>query len=144
MLGKLLTEQPNPASEGIDALSTEGILQIFNAEDMKVAASVTSQIPNVARLVDAAVAAIKQGGRLFYIGAGTSGRLGVLDASECPPTFNVSPETVQGIIAGGERALSHSAEGIEDDPEDGAEDPGEDGNEKANVTPISRGRKKAQ
>jgi N-acetylmuramic acid 6-phosphate etherase len=122
MLGKLLTEQPNPASEGIDALSTEGILQIFNAEDMKVAASVTSEIPNIARLVDVAVAAIKQGGRLFYIGAGTSGRLGVLDASECPPTFNVSPETVQGIIAGGERALAHSAEGIEDDPERGARD----------------------
>lgn len=122
MLGSLLTEQPNPASEGIDGLATEEILRVFNAEDMKVAASVTPEIPNIARLVEAATAAIGNGGRLIYIGAGTSGRLGVLDASECPPTFNVPPEMVQGVIAGGESALMHSAEGAEDDPVQGERD----------------------
>ncbi|MEN6533644.1 MAG: N-acetylmuramic acid 6-phosphate etherase [Bryobacteraceae bacterium] len=122
MLDNLLTEQQNPASEGIDALPSEGILRVMNGEDLKVAASVTPEIPNIAKAVDAAVAAIEQGGRLFYIGAGTSGRLGVLDASECPPTFSVPPEMVQGIMAGGERALTRSAEGIEDDAERGRSD----------------------
>lgn len=122
MLDNLLTEQPNPASEGIDALPSEGILRVMNGEDQKVAASVTPEIPNIARAVDAVVAAIQQGGRLFYIGAGTSGRLGVLDASECPPTFSVPPEMVHGIMAGGERALTRSAEGIEDDPARGKHD----------------------
>lgn len=122
MLDNLLTEQQNPASEGIDALPSEGILRVMNGEDLKVAASVTPEIPNIAKAVDAAVTAIEQGGRLFYIGAGTSGRLGVLDASECPPTFSVPPEMVQGIMAGGERALTRSAEGIEDDAERGRSD----------------------
>jgi N-acetylmuramic acid 6-phosphate etherase len=122
MLEKLLTEQPNPASEGIDALSTQGILQVMNNEDRKVAKAVAKTLPRIAVAVDAIVERIERGGRLFYIGAGTSGRLGVLDASECPPTFNVPPEMVQGIIAGGEHALTHSVEAVEDDPDAGAAD----------------------
>lgn len=120
MLEELLTEQPNPASEGIDALPTEQILHIINAEDHKVAPAVAVEIPNIARAVEAIVAALGRGGRLFYIGAGTSGRLGVLDAAECPPTFNVPPEMVQGIIAGGEAALARATEASEDDPALGA------------------------
>jgi N-acetylmuramic acid 6-phosphate etherase len=122
MLEKLLTEQPNPASEGIDALPTEQILRIINNEDRKVAEAVKPEIPNIARAVDAIVTVIQQGGRLFYIGAGSSGRLGVLDAAECPPTFNVSPDLVQGIIAGGEKALARATEASEDDAGIGARD----------------------
>ena len=106
MLDKLLTEQPNPASASIDTLPTEQALRIINAEDQRVADAVEREIPAIARAVDAIVAALEHGGRLFYIGAGTSGRLGVLDASECPPTFSVPPEMVQGIMAGGEAALA--------------------------------------
>lgn len=95
---------------------------MINEEDRKVADSVTSELPNIARAVDGIVEAFGKGGRLFYIGAGTSGRLGVLDASECPPTFNVSPELVQGIIAGGEGALSRATEASEDDPSLGVRD----------------------
>ena len=108
MLENLLTEQQNPASASIDALPTEDALRIINAEDRKIADAVEREIPAIARAVDAAVAAIEGGGRLFYLGAGTSGRLGVLDASECPPTFSVPPEMVQGIMAGGEAALSRA------------------------------------
>ncbi len=122
MLDRLLTEQRNPASEHIDALPTEEMLRVINSEDRKVADAVAREIPNIARAVDAIVARMENGGRLFYIGAGTSGRLGVLDASECPPTFNVPPELVQGIIAGGERALSRATEASEDDPALGARD----------------------
>lgn len=122
MLEKLLTEQPNPASASIDALPSEQVLRIINAEDQKVAAAVEREIPHIARAVDAIVAAFQHGGRLFYIGAGSSGRLGVLDAAECPPTFSVPPELVQGIIAGGEPALSGAAEASEDDPSAGARD----------------------
>jgi N-acetylmuramic acid 6-phosphate etherase len=122
MLEKLLTEQSNPASASIDALPTEEALRIINAEDRKVAEAVEREIPAIARAVDAIVAAFQKGGRLFYIGAGTSGRLGVLDASECPPTFSVPPEMVQGIIAGGEGALSRATETTEDDPEIGRRD----------------------
>jgi N-acetylmuramic acid 6-phosphate etherase len=118
----LLTEQPNPASARIDTVSTEEMLRIINGEDQKVAAAVTREVPAIARAVDAIVAAIEAGGRLFYIGAGTSGRLGVLDASECPPTFSVSPELVQGIMAGGEAALSRATETTEDDPAIGVRD----------------------
>lgn len=118
----LLTEQENPASRGIDALGTEQIVRIINSEDQKVARAVSAEIPSIARAVEALVAAFKAGGRLFYIGAGTSGRLGVLDASECPPTFNVPPEMVQGIIAGGLPALVRSSESAEDDPASGASD----------------------
>jgi N-acetylmuramic acid 6-phosphate etherase len=119
---KLLTEQPNPASASIDALPTEEVLRIINQEDGKVADAVRRELASIARAVDAIVAAFERGGRLFYIGAGTSGRLGVLDASECPPTFSVPPELVQGIIAGGEAALSRATETTEDDPAIGVRD----------------------
>jgi len=122
MLEKLLTEQPNPASAAIDTLPTEQVLRIINAEDQKVAVAVEREIPAIARAVDAIVAKFEKGGRLFYIGAGTSGRLGVLDASECPPTFSVPPEMVQGIIAGGDSALSRATETTEDDPAIGVRD----------------------
>ena len=121
-LEKLLTEQRNPASAEIDTLPTEEVLRIVNAEDHKVADAVESEIPSIARAMDAIVEAFQRGGRLFYIGAGTSGRLGVLDASECPPTFSVPPEMVQGIIAGGPAALSCATETTEDDPAIGARD----------------------
>ena len=122
MLEKLLTEQSNPASAAIDTLPVEQVLRIINAEDRKVAQAVECEIPAIARAVDAIVAAIENGGRLFYIGAGTSGRLGVLDASEIPPTFSAPPEMVQGIMAGGETALSRATETTEDDPAIGVRD----------------------
>jgi N-acetylmuramic acid 6-phosphate etherase len=122
MLEKLLTEQPNPSSKGIDALPAERVLRIINSEDHKVAEAVAREIPRIAEAVEAIVEAFGRGGRLFYAGAGTSGRLGVLDAAECPPTFSVSPELVQGIIAGGEPALVRSVEGAEDDPKKGGVD----------------------
>ena len=122
MLEQLLTEQPNPASAAIDAVSTEAALGIVNREDARVAAAVEREIPAIARAVDAIVDALRRGGRLFYIGAGTSGRLGVLDASEIPPTFGAPPELVTGIIAGGEAALSRATEASEDDPASGARD----------------------
>jgi len=122
VLEKLLTEQPNPASASLDALPTEEALRIINAEDAQVPGAVEREIPAIARAVDAIVAAIERGGRLFYIGAGTSGRLGVLDASEIPPTFSAPPSMVQGIIAGGEAALSHATETTEDDPAIGVRD----------------------
>ena len=122
MLEKLLTEQPNPASASIDTLPTEEALRIINAEDQLVAAAVEREIPAIARAVDAIVAALENGGRLFYLGAGTSGRLGVLDASEIPPTFSAPPDMVQGIMAGGEAALSRATETTEDDPAIGVRD----------------------
>jgi N-acetylmuramic acid 6-phosphate etherase len=122
MLEHLLTEQPNPASEGIDALSTGEILRVINDEDRKVAEAVSRELSSIARAVDAIVDAFERGGHLVYIGAGTSGRLGVLDASECSPTFNAPPEMVRGIIAGGEAALARATETTEDDPAIGARD----------------------
>ncbi len=122
MLEKLLTEQANPASASIDALGTEEMLRVINAEDRGVAEAVAKEIPAIARAVDAIVARFRAGGRLFYIGAGTSGRLGVLDAAECAPTFGVKADTVQGIVAGGERALERAAEASEDDAASGARD----------------------
>jgi N-acetylmuramic acid 6-phosphate etherase len=121
-LDTLLTEQPNPASARIDQLSTLEMLHVINNEDRRIADSITPELPNIAQAIDAIVAAFHSNGRLFYIGAGTSGRLGVLDASECPPTFNVSPDLVQGIIAGGESALSRATETTEDDPAIGIRD----------------------
>lgn len=121
-LAGLLTEQSNPASAGIDELPTVEMLRVMNNEDHKVADSVAMELPQIARAVDAVAEALRNGGRLFYIGAGTSGRLGVLDASECPPTFNVPAEMVQGIIAGGEAALSKPTETTEDDPAIGVRD----------------------
>jgi N-acetylmuramic acid 6-phosphate etherase len=122
MLENLTTEQRNPASERIDRVSTEEMLAIINREDQLVAQAVGAEIPRIAQAVDRTVEAVRGGGRLFYIGAGTSGRLGVLDASECPPTFHAPPELVQGIMAGGEAALARAAEANEDDPEAGARD----------------------
>ena len=122
MFEHLLTEQRNPASASIDGLTTEEMLHIINTEDRKVADAVRLEIAAIARAVDRIVEAFQRGGRLFYVGAGTSGRLGVLDAAECPPTFSVPPEMVQGIIAGGEPALSRATEVSEDDPAVGARD----------------------
>ena len=116
----LLTEQRNPQSQHIDASTTLEALHIINAEDQQVARAVEAVLADIARAVDRIVPIFENGGRLFYIGAGTSGRLGVLDASECPPTFGVSPDLVQGIIAGGPPALMRSQEGAEDRAEDGA------------------------
>jgi N-acetylmuramic acid 6-phosphate etherase len=114
------TELRNRASENIDRLTTKQIVDLINAEDALVPKAVARQGKQIAAAIDLVVAQFKEGGRLFYVGAGTSGRLGVLDASECPPTFGVPPSLVQGIIAGGRRALVRSAEGAEDYPEDGA------------------------
>lgn len=118
----LVTEARNPSSSAIDSLSTRDMLRVFNAADQEVATSVAREIEHIALAVDGIVARIESGGRLFYTGAGTSGRLGVLDASECPPTFNTPPDLVQGIIAGGDHALRHSIERAEDDPDQGKED----------------------
>lgn len=115
----LLTEQRNPNSTHIDACSTIDALRIINREDRTVAAAVETVIEDIAKAVDIVVHAFQNRGRLFYIGAGTSGRLGVLDASECPPTYGISPDLVQGIIAGGIPALTRSQEGAEDHPEGG-------------------------
>lgn len=115
----LITEARNPASETIDAQPTEAILRIINEEDKKIPAVVEGEIPHIATAVDIIVDAFQNGGRLFYIGAGTSGRLGVLDASECPPTYGSDPEMVQGLIAGGYEALVRSQEGSEDRREQG-------------------------
>jgi N-acetylmuramic acid 6-phosphate etherase len=118
-LSRLVTEARNPASENIDCKSTEEILEIINSQDKTVADIVKSELPFIARAVDVVVDAFQRGGRLFYIGAGTSGRLGVLDAAECPPTFGTAPEMVQGIIAGGEKALVRSQEKSEDNYDQG-------------------------
>jgi N-acetylmuramic acid 6-phosphate etherase len=122
MLDDLLTEASHPDSRDLDSLPTSELLAVMNAADAEVAAAVAAEIPQIARAVDAIALALERGGRLFYIGAGTSGRLGVLDASECPPTFNVAPHLVQGIIAGGDRALKRSSEAAEDRPEAGVAD----------------------
>lgn len=116
----LLTEQRNPASADIDERPTLEILRVINEEDKKVAPAVEAVLEAVAEAVDLVTAAFRQGGRLFYVGAGTSGRLGVLDASECPPTYGADPEMVQGVIAGGPEALVRSLGKEEDFPERGA------------------------
>lgn len=115
-----ITEQRNDRFGDMDALSTEELMYRINDEDAKVAAAVRPVIPQAAAAAEHAAAGIAKGGRLIYVGAGTSGRLGVLDASECPPTFGVGYETVQGHIAGGYDALIHAAEGAEDDADAGA------------------------
>ena len=113
------TEQQNPNSVDIDLKSTSEIVQIFHEEDRKAIKAVEAESEAIAHAIELCVAAFRAGGRLFYVGAGTSGRLGVLDASECPPTFSTSPEMVQGIIAGGDVALRRSVEGEEDKPNRG-------------------------
>jgi len=118
--GHLLTEQPNPESLQLDQLSSLELVDLFNREDAKVLAAIAASRGSIAAAIDLAADRLKRGGRLFYIGAGTSGRLGVLDAAECPPTFCSPPEMVQGILAGGREALVRSSEALEDRAEDGA------------------------
>src|SRR5437870_13659661 len=116
-----LTEQRNPRTERIDVAATLESVDLLNGEDATVAGAVRAVRAELARAIDLVVDAFGRGGRLVYVGAGTSGRLGVLDASECPPTFGTPPELVVGIIAGGPKALMRSAEGAEDDVNAGAE-----------------------
>ncbi|HET7615549.1 MAG TPA: N-acetylmuramic acid 6-phosphate etherase, partial [Bacillales bacterium] len=118
----MLTEQRNKRSEMLDRLSVEEIIRIMNGEDQSVAASVEKQIPDVTAAIERIVDVVRDGGRLFYVGAGTSGRLGILDASECPPTFGVDPTLVNGIIAGGDRAIRTAIENAEDDERKGMQD----------------------
>src|SRR5918997_4608441 len=117
-----VTEAENPRTANISALQAEEIVRLMNEEDASVPAAVGRVLADVARAVEGIAARLREGGRLFYVGTGTSGRLGVLDASECPPTFGVSPELVQGIIAGGYDALHRATEASEDDREAGARD----------------------
>ena len=121
-LSKMVTESRNAASQHIDTLSTLEMLKVINNEDMKVALAVEQVLPEIARVVDAIAAAFRQGGRLIYSGAGTSGRLGILDASECPPTYGSKPEQVVGLIAGGHQAIFKAVENAEDNRELGADD----------------------
>ncbi|WP_075290816.1 N-acetylmuramic acid 6-phosphate etherase [Histophilus somni] len=111
---QLITEQPNPLSVNLDQMSALEIVQLMNKEDQQVPLVIAKALPEIAVVVEKIVAAFRQGGRLVYLGAGTSGRLGVLDASECPPTFGVNHEMVKGIIAGGEQAIRYPVEGTED------------------------------
>jgi len=119
--GYLLTEQVNPNSQNLDQLTSLELVELFNREDAKTLSAITAAQTQLAQAIDLTAEALGRGGRLFYIGAGTSGRLGVLDAAECPPTFCTPPELVQGIIAGGAGALVRSSEDLEDRQEDGAE-----------------------
>jgi N-acetylmuramic acid 6-phosphate etherase len=121
-LGKLTTEQQNPASNELDLKSALELAQIINAEDAKVAKAVEQALPQVAKAIDLIADALRQGGRLIYVGAGTSGRIAALDASECPPTFNTDPKTVQFLIAGGPKALVGATEASEDSPKLGAQE----------------------
>lgn len=118
--GHLLTEQANPNSHNLDQLTALELVDLFNQEDAKTIAAIAAARESLATAIDLTAAALRRGGRLFYVGAGTSGRLGVLDAAECPPTFCTDPELVQGIIAGGAGALIRSSEDLEDRAEDGA------------------------
>jgi len=121
-LGKLLTEQRNPRSMQLDSLSTEGILRLINSEDKLVPLAVEREIPYIAAGVELIVDSLKHGGRLLYFGAGTSGRLGVVDASECPPTFGTEAGLVVGVIAGGQAAMFRSQEGAEDNEDQARKD----------------------
>ncbi len=121
-LAKLLTEQRNPVTMDLDRLSTEGVLRLINAQDKLVPLAVEREIPYIAQAVELVVASLRGGGRLIYVGAGTSGRLGVVDASECPPTFGTDPAMVLGVMAGGPAAMFRSQEGAEDDPQQAAKD----------------------
>jgi len=114
-----LTEQRNAASRNLDRMTSAKIVQLMNREDRKVALAVGRELPAIARAVDAIVSGIRKGGRLFYVGAGSSGRMGVLDAAECPPTFGTSPKLVQALLAGGRRAITEAVEGAEDSARNG-------------------------
>jgi len=133
MLERLLTEQPNPESRELDQSSTLQLLEIMNAADAQVAGAVRRELSRIAAAVEAIAAALEAGGALIYVGAGTSGRLGVLDAAECPPTFGVPPELVRGIMAGGVKALTQSLEGVEDDSDAGARELEQSGFGKSDV-----------
>ena len=117
-----LTEQRNAASRNLDRMTAMEIVRLMNREDRKVAVAVGREIPAIARAVDAIVSGIRKGGRLIYVGAGSSGRMGVLDAAECPPTFGTSPKQVQALIAGGRRAITRAVEGAEDSARNGERD----------------------
>ncbi|MBD1935774.1 N-acetylmuramic acid 6-phosphate etherase [Microcoleus sp. FACHB-68] len=119
--GHLLTEQINPNSQNLDQLSSLEFVDLFNREDAQTLAAIAAAREELAQAIDLTAEKLRSGGRLFYVGAGTSGRLGVLDAAECPPTFCTPPELVQGIIAGGAGALIRSSEDLEDKAEDGSE-----------------------
>jgi len=121
-LRHLTTEQGNPRSRGLDQKTSLEIVRVLNHEDARVAGAVRLELPKIARAVDAIVRSLREGGWLFYVGAGTSGRLAVLDAAECPPTFGTPPKMVQALIAGGQRAVLHAVEGAEDSTENGARD----------------------
>lgn len=121
-LGRLMTERSNPASRGLDRKSPLAVARIMNSEDAKVASSVRRALPDIARAVEAIAQALAQGGRLIYVGTGTSGRIAALDAAECPPTFNTRPRTVQFVIAGGIRALGRAVEANEDSGAQGERD----------------------
>ena len=121
-LDRLTTESRNQNTLNIDKVSTLEMVKIINNEDKKVAIAVENELPQIAEAIDGIVERINRGGRLIYIGAGTSGRLGILDASECPPTYGVSEELVQGIIAGGTEAIFRAKEGAEDSKELAIED----------------------
>src|ERR1700752_3010144 len=116
------TEQRNPASKNLDCFSAAQIVRLMNREDRKVAVAVGRELPAIARAVEAIVSAIENGGRLFYVGAGSSGRIGVLDAAEIAPTFGTSPGLVQALIAGGRRAVTSAVEGAEDSVRNGEDD----------------------
>src|ERR1700746_3703854 len=116
------TEHRNPASKNLDRMTAREIVHLMNREDRKVAGAVRRELPAIARAVDAIVRGIKNGGRLIYVGAGSSGRMAVLDAAECPPTFGTPPKLVQALIAGGRRAIERAVEGAEDSPQNAARD----------------------
>src|SRR5881409_1411799 len=118
---RLATEQRNPRTSDLDTLDIRAVLERISAEDDTVPAAVAREMPAIARAVELVVAPFREGGRLLYVGAGTSGRLGVLDASECPPTFGSPPDLVQGVIAGGYGALVRAVEGAEDREAEGEE-----------------------
>ena len=120
-ISNLATEQRNQRSKDIDLMNTTEILELINSEDAMVALAIKDELEHIAEAVDIITEQFKIGGRLFYVGAGTSGRLGIVDASECPPTFGTDPEMVQGIIAGGMQAMFKAQEGAEDSPEFGAQ-----------------------
>lgn len=122
LLNDLTTEQVNPRTRNIDCLTTEEIVRLINEEDQQIAVKIRELTPVIAEAVDLILQSFRSGGRLIYIGAGTSGRLGILDASECPPTYGTDPSMVQGIIAGGDRAIKDPVEGAEDSPATGAGD----------------------
>src|SRR5216110_277995 len=122
LIEQRLTEQRNAASRNLDGMTAVEIVRLMNREDRKVAVGVGREIPAIARAVDAIVSGMRKGGRLIYVGAGSSGRMGVLDAAECPPTFGTSPKLVQALIAGGRRAITRAVEGAEDSARNGERD----------------------